>query len=347
MLDALLLTEFRGGVMESAHRGHISIVNEKGEVIYFAGDPHFKTFTRSAAKPLQAIPGIRAGIQEKYGFTSEEIALMVSSHRSEDFHQRVLMQMKNKIGVDETGLVCAPSYPLHEESRTEYIKKEGHKRRILHNCSGKHMGVLAYTKLKGADSSTYADPLHPVQQEIKEVISQLTEVSQEDLSPGTDGCGFPVYALPISGMARAFLKLACPDLIADESTRQAAQLITAAMNTAPEMVGGTGRVDTVLLQDSNIVAKGGFQGVFCFALREERLGISFKVLDGSEEEWGLITASILEQIGYRNQATLNALRKQFSQDIRNDAGTVVGTAQPVFVLQHDNSSGLEPSSVDQ
>lgn len=39
MLDALLLTELRGGVMESAHRGHISIVNEKGEVVYFAGDP--------------------------------------------------------------------------------------------------------------------------------------------------------------------------------------------------------------------------------------------------------------------------------------------------------------------
>ncbi|MCM3786358.1 asparaginase [Neobacillus mesonae] len=335
MLDAILLKEYRGVVMESAHRGHISIVNERGEVVYSAGDPHFVTFTRSAAKPLQAIPGIRAGIQQKYHLEAEEIALMVSSHRSEDFHQRKLLQMKDKIGIEEEGLVCAPSFPLHEESRTKYIQERLHKRKLLHNCSGKHMGVLAYAKLKEEDLDTYADPHHPIQQEIKQTIAQLSGISQDELSPGTDGCGFPVYALPISGMASAFLKLACPDLIEDESTRQAAHVITTAMNAAPEMVGGTGRVDTALLHDSNIVAKGGFQGVFCFALREERLGISLKVLDGSDEEWGIIIASILEQIGYKNQETIASLKKQFSKDIRNDAGTLVGTAESVFTLVHE------------
>ncbi|WP_211749957.1 asparaginase [Paenibacillus sp. Marseille-Q4541] len=333
MTDTLLLKEFRSGVLESAHRGHICIVNEEGQIIYSAGNPHFRTFTRSAAKPLQAIPGIRAGIADAYDFSQEEIALMVSSHRSESYHRDTLEQMKGKIDLDEEGLVCAPSFPLHEESRTEYIREQGDKRRLLHNCSGKHMGVLAYSKIKGYDLHSYARPDHPVQQEIKQTISVLGDIDPSDMAVGVDGCGFPVYALPVSTMATAFLKLACPDLIEDEGTRKAVQVITSAMNEAPEMVGGTGRVDSVLLQDHNIVAKGGFQGVFCFALRKERLGISFKVLDGSDEEWGLIVKSILTQIGYDNAETIQRLTEQFPEEIRNDAGTVVGKAEAAFVLE--------------
>lgn len=333
MTDTLLLKEFRSGILESAHRGHISIVNEEGQVIYSAGDPHFRTFTRSAAKPLQAIPGIRAGIADAYGLSEKEIALMVSSHRSEPFHRETLEQMKQKINVDENGLVCAPSFPLHEASRTDYIRHQGDKRRLFHNCSGKHMGVLAYSKLKGYDLDSYAQPNHPVQQEIKQTISMLGEIEQNEMAAGTDGCGFPVYALPISTMATAFLKLACPDLIEDEGTRRAVEVITSAMNKAPEMVGGTGRVDSVLLQDENIVAKGGFQGVFCFALRKERLGISLKVLDGSDEEWGLIVKSILTQIGYNNAETIQRLEEQFPQEIYNDEKTVVGMAEAAFTLQ--------------
>ncbi|GIP45200.1 asparaginase [Paenibacillus sp. J45TS6] len=333
MTDTMLIKEFRSGVLESAHRGHICIVNDKKQVVYSVGNPHFRTFTRSAAKPLQAIPGIRAGIVDAYDFSQEEIALMVSSHRSEAFHRSTLEQMKEKINLDEGGLVCAPSFPLHEESRTDYIRQQGDKRRLLHNCSGKHMGVLAYSKLKGYDLASYADPNHPVQQEIKQIISQLGEIDPSDMAAGVDGCGFPVFALPISTMATAFLKLACPDLIEDEETRKAAEVITAAMNKAPEMVGGTGRVDSVLLHDDNIVAKGGFQGVFCLALRKERLGISFKVLDGSDEEWGLIVKSILTQIGYDNAETIQRLTEQFPGEIRNDARTVVGKAESAFILE--------------
>ena len=333
MTDTMLLKEFRSGVLESAHRGHICIVDDKGRVIYSAGDPHFRTFTRSAAKPLQAIPGIRAGIADAYEFSQNEIALMVSSHRSEPFHRDTLEQMKEKINIDEDGLVCAPSFPLHEESRTDYIRQQGDKRRLLHNCSGKHMGVLAYSKVRGYDLHSYADPNHPVQQEIKQTISDLGEIDPSDMVAGVDGCGFPVYALPISTMATAFLKLACPDLIEDEGTRKAVQIITSAMNKSPQMVGGTGRVDSVLLQDENIVAKGGFQGVFCFALRKERLGISFKVLDGSDEEWGLIVKSILTQIGYDNTETIQRLTEQFPEEIQNDARIVVGKAEPAFMLK--------------
>lgn len=338
MESALLIKEYRAGVMECAHYGHISITDENGNVVYSAGDPHFRAFTRSSAKPFQAIPGIRAGIAGHYGLTAQEIAIMSSSHRSEPMHIQVLEQIESKIGLGEECLICAPSYPLNEESRNQWLRAQGEKRRILHNCSGKHLGILAYTQMKQADLGSYAEPEHPVQREILETMAYMAGIEQKEIKLGTDGCGFPVFSLPLSALSNAYLKLACPDLIEDPSTRSAVETITGAMNEYPLMVGGTQRVDSVLLEDSNIVAKGGFKGVFGFALKKERLGITFKVLDGSEEEWAYIAQSILEQIGYSNLKTIERLAEVYPPDIRNDAGKVVGRAEIEFKLHSPEES---------
>lgn len=338
MESALLIKEYRAGVMECAHYGHISITDENGKIVYSAGDPHFRAFTRSSAKPFQAIPGIRAGIAGHYGLTAQEIAIMSSSHRSEPMHIQVLEQLESKIGLGEECLICAPSYPLNEESRNQWLRSQGEKRRMLHNCSGKHLGVLAYTQMKQADLGSYAEPEHPVQREILETMAYMAGIEQQEITLGTDGCGFPVFSLPLSALSNAYLKLACPDLIGDPSTRSAVETITGAMNEYPLMVGGTQRVDSVLLEDSNIVAKGGFKGVFGFALKKERLGITFKVLDGSEEEWAYIAQSILEQIGYSNQKTIQRLAEVYPPDIRNDAGKVVGRAEIEFKLHSPEES---------
>lgn len=268
MESALLIKEYRAGVMECAHYGHISITDEYGRIVYSAGDPHFRAFTRSSAKPFQAIPGIRAGIASYYGLSSQEIAIMSSSHRSEPEHIRVLEQLSGKIGLGEECLICAPSYPLNEESRNQWIRGQGEKRRILHNCSGKHLGILGYSQMKQVDLGSYAEPDHPVQREILETFADLAGIEEKEIELGTDGCGFPVFSLPLSALSNAYLKLACPDLIADPSTRTAVETITSAMNEHPLMVGGTERVDSVLLEDDNIVAKGGFKGVFGFGLKK-------------------------------------------------------------------------------
>lgn len=332
MESALLIKEYRAGVMECAHYGHISITDEYGRIVYSAGDPHFRAFTRSSAKPFQAIPGIRAGIASHYGLSAQEIAIMSSSHRSEPEHIRVLEQLSGNIGLGEECLICAPSYPLNEESRNQWLRGQGEKRRILHNCSGKHLGILGYSQMKQVDLGSYAEPDHPVQREILETFADLAGIEEKEIELGTDGCGFPVFSLPLSALSNAYLKLACPDLIADPSTRTAVETITSAMNEHPLMVGGTERVDSVLLEDDNIVAKGGFKGVFGFGLKKERLGITFKVLDGSEEEWAFITQSILRQIGYSNERTIARLAEVFPSDIRNDAGTLVGHADSEFIL---------------
>ncbi|GAB6992432.1 asparaginase [Paenibacillus pini] len=332
-MDKVLVQEYRADIMECAHHGHICIVNDKGDVQAYTGDPHFVTFTRSAAKPLQAIPGIRAGIAAHYGLTEQEIAIMTASHLAEPEHVKVLESIQKKIKSDDHVLVCAASYPLDEESKENLLRQQGHKRRLYHNCSGKHLGVLAYSEMKGYSAQDYAKPDHPVQQEIIELVSNMCDIETQHIELGTDGCGFPVFAIPLSAMATAYMKLACPDLISDDATRSAVQTITAAMNHFPEMVGGRGRVDSLILKDTNIVAKGGFKGVYCFGLKKERLGVAFKILDGSEEEWAWIVQSILEQIGYEHRDTIEQLKLHFSTEIYNDGGQQVGYAKPVFQLQ--------------
>jgi L-asparaginase II len=133
-------------------------------------------------------------------------------------------------------------------------------------------------------------------------------------------------------MATAYLKLACPELIADHEIRTAVQTIVRRMNKHPEMIAGTGRICSALLMDSNIIAKGGAKGIYCFGLKKERLGFAFKVLDGSEDEWPLIAAAILEQIGYDRQETINRMYELAPLVVRNDNNRIVGRNQAVFTL---------------
>jgi len=336
-MENVLVQEYRADMVECAHNGHICIVNEEGAIQAYTGDPGFVAFTRSSAKPLQAIPAIRGGMAEFYGLTDEEIAIMVASHRGEPRHMEVLEQFARKVKLREDLMVCAPSWPLDDRSKEVLLRTGGERSRWYHNCSGKHYGMLAYCQMAGLPLNGYDQPDHPLQQEIIRTIADLTGLVQGDIRIGTDGCGLPVFAMPLQALATAYMKLACPDRIKDEATREAVLTITSAMNTSPFMVAGSGKVDTVLLEDSNIVAKGGFKGVYCFGLKKERLGVAFKILDGSEEEWGWIAQSILEQIGYANKATISRLAQAFPTGILNDSGLTVGRAETVFKLAHGPS----------
>lgn len=331
-MESLLIKEYRAGIMECAHSGHIAVVDEEGRVKAFAGDPGYTAFTRSSAKPLQAIPAVRGKMAERFQLTDREIAVMTASHRGEEEHRSTLEGFMEKTGIVEESLVCASSYPLDEGARESLLRGGGERRKLFHNCAGKHIGMLAYSKMLEAPLSGYEDPGHPVQQEVLETVAYMAGVNKESIALGTDGCGLPVFALPLAGLATAYMKLAAPDRIDDGPTRVAVEKITQAMNRHPYLVGGQGRVDTMLLEDDNIVAKGGFKGVFCLGLKKERLGVAFKVLDGSEEEWAWIVESLLKQLGYANQALLDRLRAAYPAELFNDGARKVGHAEPVFTL---------------
>lgn len=331
-MDAALIEEFRGGLLECVHRGHICVVDEFGSVTSSVGDPHHRVFTRSSAKPIQAIPGIKAGIMERFNLTEAEIAVMTASHCGEDMHIQVLEELIKKTGLQEDNMVCVPSLPINAQSMEHLLRGGGERRRLYHNCAGKHLGILAYCKMCNLPLEGYSDSSHPVQQEIINTLASLVNMQKGEIGIAIDGCGLPVFNLPLSALATAYMKLSCPDLIEDAETAKAVSTITAAMSRYPLLVSGSGKIDPILLADDNIVAKGGFKGVYAFSLRKERVGVAFKLMDGSEEEWGLITLSILEQLGYNNQNTLKQLRDTFTTEIYNDAGQKVGLVESVFQL---------------
>jgi L-asparaginase II len=332
-MDEILVEEFRGQTLECVHRGHICGVSASGEVKYAVGDTDSLTFLRSSGKPVQAIPVIKNGIAAKFGFTDKETAIMIGSHRAEPFHVEALESMLQKIGIREDHLVCAPTYPLSAAATEQLLRNQGGKRSIYHNCSGKHLGILSLCKGMGYPTDNYYEPDHPAQVQILETLSYLAEYPKEDIRIGTDGCGFPVFAVPLRSLANVYLKLACPDLIGDGAIQSAVETIVRLMNDHYEMIAGTNRICSTLLMDNNIVAKGGAKGVYCFGLKKERLGFALKVLDGSEDEWPIIVASILEQIGYANRGTIDALYNLSPREIKNDNDKIVGENRSVFSLK--------------
>ncbi|MBP1991986.1 asparaginase [Paenibacillus eucommiae] len=332
-MNKLLVQEYRGELVECEYEGHICGISYSGDVMYQVGNPQHVTYMRSAAKPIQAIPAFRYGIGERYHFDEKEQTIMTASHRAEPYQVQALESMLGKIGIDESELVCHSTYPLNADARHELVAQGKPERHLYHNCSGKHLGILAYSKSKGYSTSDYADPKHPVQQEILATLAMLAEYPAEQIVIGIDGCGFPVFGLPLHHMAKAFLKLACPELIEDKITRSAVEQITQMMNRNFEMVSGTGLICSTLLKDDNIVAKGGAKGVYCFGLKKEKLAFALKVMDGSEEKWPLIVASILEQINYDRQETIDWMYELCPKQFTNGNGTVVGANKASFKLE--------------
>lgn len=332
IMDEILVEEYRGELLECVHRGYICCVNEDGQVVYSIGDPGFVTFMRSSAKPIQAIPLIKRGIDTKYNLSDKEITVMTGSHRAELFHVTALESIMDKVQIAEDELICLPTYPLSMNAKEEVLRNGGEKRRIYHNCSGKHMGILTLCTDMNCDKREYWNINSPAQQEILSHISMMSEYPREQIKIGTDGCGVPVFAMPMKNLAMAYMKMACPNTITDGLTRDAVIKLTKLMNENYEMVSGTDLICSLLLMDNNIVAKGGAKGVYCFGLRDERLGFSIKIIDGSEEEWPLIVASILEQINYKNKDTIDRLKRVFPRVIVNDNNKEVGESIVRFKL---------------
>ncbi|MFD1173369.1 asparaginase [Oceanobacillus picturae] len=324
MSNPVIIEEFRGESLENTHQGLICILNEEKEVIYERGDIDQYVFYRSAMKPLQAIPAFTTNMVEKYRLTPEEAALFTASQRGEAYHQAALESLLNKLQLKEDALVCNPSYPLNDAPKDNYIWDHKPRRRLLHNCSGKHLGFLGYIKEKGYDVSGYEQLNHPLQQEILEYVADLAEIEKNNIQTAIDGCGVPVHAVPLRNMAVSFLKFVRPDLIANKQTADAVRKVGDVMNAQPEIVASHDFICTALLEDENIIAKGGAQGVYCLALRKEKMSIALKVLSGSELVWPILVAALLKKIHYQNQDTIERLLKIRSMDIMNDNGKLVG-----------------------
>lgn len=324
-MNSIIAEEYRGGNLENRHEGAMCILNGDGNVIYSKGEiENDLIFYRSAMKPIQAIPAFDTDMEEKYSLASEEMALFTASQRGESYHFKSLNSLIEKLGLEEDALICGESYPLNEQPKIKYICEGNKKRKLLHNCSGKHLGFLAYSREKGQSTEDYGEVDHPLQQRIKKEVEILSEYPKEKMAVGKDGCGVPVFGVPLRNMALSYLKFIKPDLVPDKQKRDILTRISSTMQKNPEIVASHDFICSVLLKDKNIIAKGGAQGVYCLALKEEKISIALKVLSGTELLWPLIVAKALEKINYRNKKTIEALYQLRSSKILSDGGEMVG-----------------------
>lgn len=337
MNSEILATVIRGETIESIHRGHIIVVDGDGEEIFTLGNPDFMTFFRSAAKPFQAIPFILSGAAERFRFLENEIALACASHSGEAIHVSLAEKMLNKIGLSEMDLRCGSHYPFHLESAHQLIRANEKPNQLHNNCSGKHAAMLAFAKHIGADLRTYENIENPIQQQIFEIISEFTEIPKEEIKLSIDGCAAANFALSLRGMARSFAKLVFPPKSFDGAMFRACRRIVSAMMTYPELIGGTERLDTLVMQAANrkMICKVGAEGLWlCGVLPNTKwkrgLGIALKVEDGEDLRARTVAGiELLRQLEVLGEADLPKLSPM---PIMNWRGDLVGRVEANFKI---------------
>ncbi len=331
-MSNILAKVIRGETVESIHRGHLLIVDGAGREIESVGDTDTLAFIRSSAKPFQLMPFLLAGGAEKFGYDERAVALACASHSGERKHTELAAEMLAKAGLVESDLRCGSHLPFDEKRAAEMIRDGEVPTQLHNNCSGKHAAMLAYAKLLGADLASYEDFDHPIQVEILRTIGRFTETPVERIPLAVDGCAAPNFALSVRAMAKAAAKLVAPPDDFEPDLRAACERITAAMMKYPDLVGGSGRLDTMLMEAAagRFVSKIGAEGVWlCGVVPSDRwpdgLGIAMKIEDGDDKRArAVISVAVLRQLGIFEEVTLAHLSPL---PITNRNGEIVGRVE--------------------
>ena len=276
----------RSGFGESRHHGSVAVLDSKGVLVASAGDVAAPIFPRSSNKPMQAAGMLRCGLSLP---DPADLAVVCASHYGQDAHLVRVRGMLASGGLDESALRCPPGLPLDEATRDSLLRAGGGPARVLMNCSGKHTGMLLTCLAAGWSHRTYREPGHPLQRRLRETVADLT--GEPVAAVGVDGCGAPLFAASLTGLATAFLRLvAAPP----ESVER---VVADAMRAHPHLVAGTGAGDTLLMAGvPGLLAKSGAEGVAAVALPEVG-AVALKIDDGAPRARLPVLVAALRRLG--------------------------------------------------
>ncbi|MEU3184655.1 asparaginase [Streptomyces sp. NPDC006923] len=284
-IPPVLAEAVRSGFVESRHRGSLVLLAADGAVELEVGDPAAPVFPRSSNKPMQAAAVLRAGLE----LSGERLALASASHSGEAFHLALVREMLAEYGLTDADLGTPPDLPLDPVEAEAYLAAGLARDRVVMNCSGKHTAMLAACALNGWPTDSYLDQGHPLQRLVRTVVE---EAAGERVSAvGTDGCGAPLMALSLTGLARAFRHF----VLAAPGTPE--RRVADAMRAHPEFVAGTRRPDTWLMREvPGTLSKMGAEAVQAVALPDGR-ALAFKIDDGGTRALGPVLARALGLLG--------------------------------------------------
>ena len=326
----ILARVFRGGRVESVHRGGVAVVDEDGALVAEAGSPREAIYLRSAAKPFQATVLLEAGGEKAFRLGSDEIALTCASHGGEPRHVRVALRLLKRGGYTPADLACGAHPPMDEASARRLIASGEEPSALHNNCSGKHAGMLLACRLLALDPEGYWKPDHPLQRVVIGRVAEFCGVPASRIGIAVDGCSVPVFHLPLSGLARGYASLLARRRGGPSDNGSIAARICRALWESPGMVAGRGRFTTALLESGRgvWVGKEGAEGVYAMGLaggrRGKALGIAFKLEDGGARARDAVALDILARLGRLAPAARRRLARYVSPVLRNARGLEVG-----------------------
>jgi L-asparaginase II len=312
----------RGDRVESRHRVSYALADASGALACGHGDLADPVYPRSAIKPIQALAMVKSGAAEAFSVTDREIAIACGSHSGEPLHVETIRAWLARLGLDESALACG-AHPPFDPDEAERLRRARTQVSAVHNnCSGKHAGMLTLARHLGAELAGYVGAGHPVQQRIAATLGEIAGVVLG--APAIDGCGVPTWAMPLANLAAALARLGEPAGLPD-ARAGACRRITAAMIAHPQMVAGTARPCTQIMQAvPGVIVKSGAEGVHVASLPAHRLGLALKVEDGAARAAPVALIGLLDALGVLDDASRSALSHLARPRLHNHAGRTVG-----------------------
>ncbi|WP_345761516.1 asparaginase [Diaminobutyricibacter sp. McL0608] len=312
----------RGGFAESRHLGSAIVLGPDGTVVRTLGDPRALILPRSSMKPFQAIAVMGAGVP----LDGPAAVLATASHGGTPAHLSVVRGLLAQAQLTETALQCPPDWPLDPAARQERVRAGEAKQRLFMNCSGKHAAMLLACVTNGWPTDTYLDPQHPLQVRIRETVERLT--GEKVALTAVDGCGAPVYAMSLEGLARGIQRIASASTGSPFALYRNAAILRNAVLADGWAIDGPGRANTVVIDRLGVFAKLGAEGVMVMAAPDGTT-VALKVLDGSLRAASIVALRLLVDAGAVSAADVDALEPELDLAVLG-GGVPVGAIRVTY-----------------
>jgi L-asparaginase II len=305
----------RSEMVESRHLGAAAVVDGRGDLVRSLGDTSALIYPRSTLKPLQAIAVLRAGAL----LDGARLVLATASHAGGPEHLDVVGSILDLGGLSPEDLQCPVDWPLGRHNANELVRDGSGPSRLHMNCSGKHAAFLLASVTNDWSTDDYLEPSHPLQVLIRETIEEFTGETIEH--SGTDGCGAPVHATSLAGLARGIGR------ISGATSGEEARL-AAAIREYPWAIDGAGRANTVVIERLGLIAKLGAEGVLVLGA-SSGVAVAVKILDGSLRAATLVALELLVQAGEVSPDAAASVLLDSLEPVLG-GGRVVGAIVPAF-----------------
>lgn len=305
----------RSGFVESRHLGSAVVLAPDGSVERTLGDATTAIFPRSTLKMVQAAVCLSLGAD----LHGAQAGIATASHSGAIAHAEVVKAILSDGDFTVLDLGCPPAWPSNTHALEYLIRANEEKSSLWMNCSGKHAAMLRACRAQNWETKNYLDPAHPLQCQIAKVLEKVA--GERIASTGVDGCGAPLFALSLTGLAHATQWATTARIDSEDDVERAAARVVAGVRENPWVIHGPGEHNTVVIEKLGVFAKGGAEGVIVMTAPDGRV-VALKILDGSSRATSTVALELLVQAG--------SISAEKVEEIEPDLDlAIIGGANPV------------------